>query len=257
MNPKPTPPSLKFNEAAHRYWLDGKPVPGVTTLLGKGLPKPALPRWAAKSAAEYVADNLDVLNQLPDRESIIATVKQSPWTQRDHAAVRGTDVHAIAEELIHGREAAVPEHLADYVDGYVRWLDLWQPEAILTERPVANRKWWYAGKFDAIVKLPSGERLLLDWKTSKGVYGETALQTAAYRGGEFYLDDDNTEQPLPEVDGLGVVHITAHGTELYRIADADAAWKDWLHVLWTAKAEDRIKKQITDPAQHPTEGSAA
>ena len=123
---------LVFRESNHSYRLDGKPVPGVTTLLGKGLPKPALPRWAAKSAAEYVADNLEVLNALPDRESIIATVKQSPWTQRDRAAVRGTDVHDLAEHLLHGREVEVPEHLAPYVDGYVRFLDLWQPQVILT-----------------------------------------------------------------------------------------------------------------------------
>ncbi|MEJ7707998.1 MAG: hypothetical protein WKF82_12445 [Nocardioidaceae bacterium] len=70
--------------------LDGQPVPGAMTLLSGGLPKPALPRWAAKAAAEFVAQNLEVLNQLPDRESVIATVKQSPWTQRDWAAVRGT-----------------------------------------------------------------------------------------------------------------------------------------------------------------------
>ena len=244
--------TLKFNEAAHRYWLDGKPIPGVTTLLGKGLPKPALPRWAAKSAAEYVADNLEVLNSLPDRESIIATVKQSPWTARDRAAVRGTDVHALAEELIHGRDVDVPEHLAGHVNGYVRFLDEWQPTPIITERPVANRKWWYAGKPDAVVTLPSGERLLLDWKTSKGVYGETALQTAAYRGAEFYADEDGNEQPMPEVDGLAVVHITEHGTEVYRFTDAEAAWKDWLHVLWVARAEDRIRSQITSPATAPT-----
>ena len=34
--------------------------------------------------------------------------------------------------------------------------------------------------------------------------------------------------------------------------DADAAWKDWLHVLWVARAEDRIRGQITSPATAPT-----
>jgi hypothetical protein len=235
----------------HRYTLDGKPVPGVTTLLNKGLPKPALPRWAAKSAAEYVADNLEVLNSLPDRESVIATVKQSPWTARDRAAVRGTDVHAIAEDLIHGREVEVPEHLSGFVDGYVRFLDEWQPTPVLTERPCGNRKWWYAGTFDAVFTLPNGERLLADWKTSSGVYGETACQLAAYRSAEFYLDDDGTEQPMPEVDSLAVVHVTPTGTDVYRVADADAAWKDFLHIAWVGKAEDRIKTQIADPCAAP------
>ena len=233
----------------HKYLLDGKPVPGVTTLLSKGLPKPALPRWAAKACAEYVAANLDVINALPDPESVIATVKQSPWTQRDRAAVNGTDVHTIAEALITGHPVEVPEHLAGYVDGYVKFLDKWQPEPLLTERPCANRQWWYAGTFDAIFKLPDGEILAADWKTSKGVYGETASQIAAYMHSEFFMDDAGDEQPLPEVDGLAVVHITPTGTDVYRVADPAAAWKDFLHIAWTAKAEDRIKTQITDPSE--------
>lgn len=234
----------------HRYTLDGNPVPGVTTLLSGGLPKPALPRWAAKAAAEYVAANLEVLNALPDAESIVATVKQAPWSQRDRAAVRGTDVHRLAEDLIHGREVDVPADLLGYVEGYVRFLDAWRPEPILTEFAVASRQWWYAGTADALFRLPNGEVLLADWKTSKGVYGETASQLAAYGGAEFYLADDG-EQPIPAYDSLAVVHITPTGTDLYRVADADAAWRDFLHIAWTAKAADRIKGQITEPSDPP------
>ena len=242
---------LRFYESNHRYRLDGKAVPGVTTLISGGLPKPALPRWAAKAAAEYVAANLEVLNALPDAESIVATVKQSPWSQRDRAAVRGSEVHAIAEKLIHGEEVDVPDALAGYVDGYVRFLDAWQPTPVLTERPCANRQWWYAGTPDAIVTLPSGERLLMDWKTSKGVYGETALQLAAYANAEFYVDENQDEQPMPEVDGLAVVHVTPTGTDVYRIADPDQAWKQFQHVAWVAKQTDHIKTQISDPAPAP------
>jgi hypothetical protein len=235
----------------HRYMLDGKKVTGVTTLLSGGLPKPALTYWAARSAAEYVADNLEVLNRLPDRESIIVTVKESPWSQRDRAAVRGTDVHAIAEALIHGREATVPEELAGYVDGYVKYLDRWRPEPLLTERPIASRRWRYAGTFDALMRLPSGEVMLADWKTASGVYGDNALQLAAYANAEFYLDADNNEQPLPEIDSLAVVHITPTGTDVYRVKDPKAAWKDALHVFWVANAADRIKDQIGDPCEAP------
>ena len=50
---------LVFYPKSHRYKLDGAWVPGVTTLIGKGLPKPALPYWAARTVAEWVADNPD------------------------------------------------------------------------------------------------------------------------------------------------------------------------------------------------------
>lgn len=235
----------------HRYTLDSKPVMGVTTALSKGLPKPALPNWAARTAGEYVADNLEVLNALPDRESIIATVKQSPWSQRDRAAVRGTDIHAIAEDLIHGREVDVPKDLIGYVEGYIRFLDAWQPKPILTEFVVGSREWGYAGTADAIFRLPNGETLLADWKTSRAVYGDSSCQVAAYRGAEFRLDDDNAEQPVPEVDALAIVHITPTGTDLYRVSDPELAWKHFLHILYVAKATDAIKGQITEPSLPP------
>lgn len=245
--------TLKFNTQYHRYRLDGKAIPGVTTLIGKGLPKPALPRWAAKSAAEYVADNLEVLNALPDRESVIAIVKQSPWSQRDRAAVRGTDVHAIAEDLIHGREVEVPEHYAGYVDGYVRFLEAWEPEPILTEAQVANRKWWYAGTLDVVYRLRDGRVILADNKTARGVYGDNALQCAMYANAEFYVDADDNEQPMPAVDGLAVVHITSTGTDLYEVTDPELAWKQAQHVMWVGRQEDAIKAHITEPVEPPAQ----
>lgn len=236
----------------HRYTLDGKPVQGVTTLLGGGLPKPQLTYWAAKSVAEWVADHPDDLERMRDmgRGPLVAALKATPWEARDKAAVRGTDVHALAEKLLHGQEVEVPEHLAGHVESYVRWLDEWQPEPILTERPVGNRKWRYAGTFDAVLRI-DGRVWLVDWKTSSGVYGETACQLASYRNAEFYLAEDGTEQPMPEVEKLGVVHIRADGCDLYEVSDPDGAWKDALHIFWVARAAERIKSYLGMPLMPP------
>src|SRR5699024_3996520 len=109
--------TLKFNERNHSYYLDGKRVPGVTGILGNGIPKPALPRWAARTVAEYVADNrheLDGWSRM-GRESLVAALKQVPWTARDEAAVRGTDVHNLAEQILTTGEADVPDHLEAHV----------------------------------------------------------------------------------------------------------------------------------------------
>ena len=205
---------LVFYPKSHRYKLDGAWVPGVTTLIGKGLPKPALPYWSAKTVAEWVADNPDLtedLKRMGGRGPAVAYLKELPWAKRDEAAIRGTDVHALAERLVHGEEVAVPEHLAAHVQGYVDWLDKSGAEALLTERPVASRQWRYAGTFDLIARM-DGKVWLLDVKTSSGVYGSTALQLTAYGNAEFYLDQDNTEQPLPAVERYGVLHVTEYGT---------------------------------------------
>lgn len=239
---------LKFSPGGHRYRLDGKPVPGVTTLLNKGLPKPALVYWSAKMVAEYVVDNeadLEALRRM-GRQPMVNALKGVPWQSRDEAAIRGTDIHALAEQLAHGETVEVPEELAGAVDGYVRWLDRWQPEIIWTERPVANRHWWFAGKPDVVCKI-GPDVWLLDWKTGKAIYGDNALQVACYGHAEFSVTPDGLEEPMPHIDRYGIVHVRPDGTDLYEITHPEAAWKDALHVIWTAKAIDRIEKYIGEP----------
>jgi hypothetical protein len=243
----------KETKWGHNYRLDGKPVPGVTTLISKGYPKPMLVNWAARTVAEYCADNFDLMREVraQGRDELVDLLKGAHYRDRDKAAARGTDVHQLAEEILNGQEVEVPEHLQGFVDGYVAFIDRWKIDPIVTEKPCANRQWWYAGTFDAIVEIGAGQlkgkRLLLDWKTSKGVYGETAMQLAAYRHADFYALEDGTEVQMPEVDGLGVVHVRPDGCDLYEIQDPDAGWKQFQHVQYVAKQVDAVKAQIADP----------
>ena len=232
----------------HKYELDGKEVKGVTTLLGGGMPKPALPYWAAKMVAEYVADNFNNLDTFlsRDREAAIKHMKMVPWTERDKAAARGTDVHAIAETIIHGGSSEVNAEIVDYVNGYVAWLDTWDVSPVLTEKTIANRTHWYAGTFDAILKFNSGpyegKTYMCDWKTSKAVYGEMAMQLVAYAQAEFYLDEEGKEQEMPKVDGLAIVHITPNGTFFHEVTDPDYAWDSFLSVINVSKRMQFIDK---------------
>lgn len=250
--------SLVFYQKSHRYRLDGSWVPGVTTLIKKGLPKPALPYWSARTVAEWVADNPDLteeLKRLGGRGPAVAFLKELPWQKRDDAAIRGTDVHALAERLAHGEEVEVPEHLAGHVQGYVDWLDANQPEVLLTERPVASRQWRYAGTFDAVLRFDSGPlagmNVLADWKTSSGVYGETALQTAAYARAEFYNDPEDAEQEMPHIDATGVLHVQDHGSSFYLLNESpeaiDESFKVFKHIAYVAGKTDWIKSRVKEP----------
>lgn len=241
---------LVFYPKSHRYKLDGQWVPGVTTLIGKGLPKPGIPYWAAKTVAEWVADNPDLtddLKRMGGRGPAVAFLKEIPWQKRDEAAIRGTDVHALAERIVHGEPVDVPGHLAGHVSGYVDWLDSTGLEPLLTERPVASRKWRYAGTFDLIGKL-DGRLWLLDIKTSSGVYGSTAIQLTAYGNAEFYLDADDTEQPLPTVERYGVLHVTEYGTTLHYLPESanEPAWRDFLHVAHVGRRAKEIDTYLIE-----------
>lgn len=226
--------SLTFQESTHRYKLDGKPVTGATTIIGGGVPKPALTYWAANQAAEAAADWAASFKELPpseaawnlaniDRDALYEGWRKAPWKKRDEAAVRGTAVHALAERVVHGEDVDVPDELVPYVTGYVDFLDAWDVTPILTEKSVANREHWYAGRFDLIAKIPElhGDLpVMVDLKTSRGVYPDTAVQCAAYSLAEFYVEDDNPDEEvlLPEIVATYVAHVTAQGTRMYELS---------------------------------------
>jgi hypothetical protein len=230
----------------------------VTTILGKAIPKDALKFWAARTVAEYVAQHEDEVATLREMggTKLVHVLKQIPFDKRDDAATRGTDIHEIAEDLVWGREVEVREDLTDLAADFARFLDEWQVEPILTEKSVGNRALWYAGRPDFIGRVGGvfgGQVTLLDWKSSKGVYGETALQTAAYARAEFWVPDEDPddEQPLPEVERIGVVHLTPEGTRVYDLGDPDAAFKLFRHVRYVADNLPKLDDLVKVPAPEP------
>lgn len=212
--PKPKAPTgLRFYPASHRYKLDGQWVPGVTTILGV-LDKPAIPKWAARQVAEYVADNIDGVETLRamGRASMVEALRNIPWQKRDDAADRGSSIHDYAEAILHGHEIEVEEHLAPVVENAIRFMDDWQIKPLLIERPVASREHQWAGTFDLIanyVHPVTGDRgtAIFDWKSGKALYPEFAWQLNAYAHAEFYTDDEGTEHSLPATGAAYGVHI--------------------------------------------------
>lgn len=241
----------------HYYKIDGVKADGVTTLIGDGTRKKALEAWGIRSVAQYAAEHLDRLVEMQPmgKEAIVSALKQSPYTDRDQAANRGTEVHALAEELIHGREIEVPDELAGHVNSYVRFLDEWQPEPLAVERVVAHRKWNYCGTFDAVYRLSDGSVVIGDIKTSRsGIFAETALQLAAYRFAEVYVDTDGNEQPMADL-GIGDVGhglwIRSDGYDVLPIPVDESVFKAFLHIAYGARWMKANKSIVGDPIQPP------
>ncbi len=214
----------------HSYTIDGRRAVGVTTAL-KGIPKDALVPWAAKEVATFVVDNIFDVKRMLDsggRNPTIDYLRGIPNQKRDTAAVRGTEVHNLAEKYIRGEEIEVDDNVRPYVEGYAAYIRDWSPVSVHEEIVVASRKHWYAGRLDSIQDIPGIGRCLVDYKTSRGVYGETALQVAAYRYAEVYLDADGNEQPMPSVDRTFVLHIQPDSYDLIPLAADEAAFQIYL-----------------------------
>jgi hypothetical protein len=219
----------------HSYYLGDRKLDGVTTILSNGLPKPALVKWAANSAAEFAVNEWDRLAELPVAERL-KRIADGPNAARDAAAVRGTRVHALADDLASGVEVTVPEELAGHVDACVKFLDDWDVQPEQAERPVYHEKYLYAGTFDLIARI-GADTWLLDWKTNRsGPFGDVAFQLAAYRYATHYLRDDGDVQPMPPVDRCGVVWLRADGYDLYQYHADAAVWRQFLYIQQVAKA---------------------
>lgn len=254
-------------DRGRNHWYEdadtGLRVPGVTKLVGDGLPKPALINWAANATAEAAVDNWDRLSELAP-SARLKELQGARYAVRDAAANRGTAVHNLAEKLVAGERVTVPDELAGHVESYVRFLDEFDVRPILVERTVHSAEHNYCGTFDLIAELvdpddpePDPElrrrqTWLLDIKTNRsGIFGEVALQLAAYRYAEVYVDDDG-EYDMPEVDMCGGVHVRADGYDLIPVEAGPAQHRAFLYVAQVAAFAAGSRDLVGEPIASPT-----
>jgi len=227
---------------------DGQKVPGVTTILSKGLPKPALVNWAARTAAEYAVDNWDALAEQPVSERL-QLIKGSPNASKNAAALRGTKLHDAAQRLQEqGRCDVEPEQLP-LVENYLQFTQDWELDATHVESAIYNVRHGYAGTLDLIGTLADGRTWLLDLKTSKGVYGDMALQLAAYRYAERIVTGDQ-DTPMPAVDACGIVHVRADGYDLVPLIAGPDQFRAFLYVAQVAATAERLDELVGAPLTH-------
>lgn len=234
----------------HSYELDGKPCPGVTTLIGKGIPKPALMHWAARVVAEHVysLDDATVLSMKhASPEFTVNTWKKVPFQQRDQAADRGTEVHKFAERLVKGWDVDVPIHLEGYVASAVQFMKEWRVAPVLVEAMVGSRSHNYCGTVDLICDLPDGRRALMDYKTAKsGIFPEAAIQLAAYRNAEFVVGKDDQEFPLHKlgINCTYAIWLREDGYDVYPLHSGPEVFECFLSAATTGRFVDVMKSWV-------------
>jgi hypothetical protein len=243
------PVLAQTSDQGHRvYEWQGQAFPSVTAILSGGIPKPALPRWAAKQAARYAVANADRLAGLP-AEVAVGEIKRAPWAARDGRADLGSAVHALVEARITGRPAPelpgeVEREAAGYLAGFERFCDHWRPAWSTCEATVFNLWHGYAGTLDSIAVLDGGVVTLLDVKTGAGVYPEAGLQLAAYARGEFIGTSDGRELPLPEIEAAAVLHLRPRSYALCPVRIDTPVFTAFLAALrvfeWSTELAERV-----------------
>jgi len=218
---------LLFDEAKHRYTLDGNRIPGTTTFAKGGYPtSEQLIGWEIAQGSIYTAKVVQRLRrEKPNRiiagellEKIIKKSKKAHAKVAKRAAGIGTIVHDFAylTELGRAREAlqmlSEHENHADWqkinngVKKYEEWHAQNKGETVLLEAIVASVVHQFGGKFDHL-SLRNGLLILSDYKTSNGIYVDQFIQLAAYAVAiEEWLDQWLKQYGLPlKVGGLEIL----------------------------------------------------
>lgn len=207
--------------ARRQYRVDGKRVPGVTTVLGV-LDKPALVGWASRTAADAAVEA--VANGMP-HDAAKEAGRKAVFARRDKAADLGTRAHAMVEAHFAGEEISVdvsdPEKAKVYACARraIDHIEKTCTRVVLSETAYTSPM-GFGGTLDLVVER-DGKLLIADLKTGKGVHDEVVPQLAAYR---WLLSCANVV-----VEGGLVFHVSVDGDEVVEHVipshKLDAGWR--------------------------------
>mgnify|MGYP003418558515 CR=1 FL=1 len=169
-----------FNEKTHRYYLDGKQMTGVTTILGV-IAKPQLIKWSADMAVDYIKERVHHVD-IDTLYNEVLVEARNAWTKkRDDSADLGKAVHAEIEQYIKCKIAGLDWFTDNpQVQHFINWSDKYKVQFIASEEQVYSVKLFVAGTYDFSCII-DGRKYLCDLKTGNALYPEYFYQCAAYR----------------------------------------------------------------------------
>lgn len=252
---------VEYKDSNHRYYVDGKQVQSVTTILTQAIAKPDLLLWPLNLALKHLSEKLPNIITKED----IDFARQEHVRKREQGAKTGTAVHALVEKrLQHSlrKDVDIDNLPADVIMAYLafeNWYKQERPNVVSVEQVVYSPTLRYVGTYDSILEI-NGKVCLCDLKTSnpsrpapKGIYAEHFVQLGAYycayeEQRQFEIENGGTK--LREVEDLVVISAKKNGvldtlalSELGLMVPKDAA-EIWWKTLAAYRHLTDLKKRI-------------
>jgi len=214
------------------YKIDGKAVPGVTTIIGRFKDAGGLLFWAFEQG------------KAAERGEI-----QKLYDKRDQAAESGTLAHSLVEAHINGLPLpdlfSCPEEIAKQArqgyENYLQWQRDNRIEIVYQEMELVSTEHSFGGCPDAIGRDSQGRLCLLDWKTSNAIYQDYLIQIAAYN--HLWLIN-HPDEPL-----TGGFHLLRFSKEHADFAhhfwsELDDAWRQFVLFREAYEIDKKLKKRV-------------
>lgn len=190
---------LKFNAKTHRYWMDGKPIKGVSSIKdahpkGEGLTnwkikqgiEQAMPMYRAMFSEHGLAFEPSATYLEKQIEELMIEVKKGKKAQK------AADIGTLLHEYAYCKENHLPfdneqvlthpdkEKVQNAIVNFEAWHQTSKDIVVKSEQIVGSWTHWFAGTFDRLVSR-NGLIVLSDFKTSGSISLEHKLQLAGYR----------------------------------------------------------------------------
>jgi hypothetical protein len=239
---------LLFDDAKHRYTVDGKTVDGVTSILGI-INKPALVYWSANKAAEYINLNLPVGKPMDEieKKALVDGCKTAHRTLKEAAGGSGTMLHDAIEA--YAKEKKLPNFvnpiLKKSFEQFLNWVTENEVSFLASEKKIYSQKYNYAGTLDLILKIKD-KIVLADIKTSSGIWNEQFLQCSAYKAAI------QEEYPDKKIDHVAIIRCGKDGE--FEVKEANDFEENFQAFLGALSLYRRIKKMDFDKKK--TKGAA-
>lgn len=206
-----------FDKANHVHVLDGKPLTGVTTILGV-INKPMLIQWSANQTVEWIKSNCHKNTEqcytvfIDDLEK----AKIAHRKKKEAAGDWGTDIHSRVENQINdainlnmGYIRDDFESPSESVTHFLNWARQNKVKFLASEKNVYSKEMWVGGIADIVCEI-DGKRYVGDIKTSSGIYPEHFIQASAYAAMIKEMSFTG-KTPIETFDGVVIINLKKTG----------------------------------------------
>jgi hypothetical protein len=249
--------TLDLMPNGHKYLVNGKEKPGVTSIL-QILNKPGLSQWAANQTAEFVRLNsvpfpeaegqkawvvLDsdlrqatqAYNRSRDNSANVGK-KAHQWIERHVGYALGQTVQARTKEL--SKDRPYSKDIAPCIESFLAWEEQYKPKYLFSERQIYSEKGDYCGTCDVglIIKIDGKElRVILDFKTGKPEKQfDKRLRRYTNKKRPYstvFIQDALYDLAIEEEDGIradryGVLYLSTNGDLLFGLTEETEAFRN-------------------------------
>jgi hypothetical protein len=212
---------------------NGTRVPGVTTITGRFKDCGGLLYWACLQGQAIERGEISKL-----------------YDKRDEAAESGTLAHSFVEQYLNGKEPPYDtQNCSDEVvsqahngfENFLNWYSGSNFKIISQEEILISEKYRFGGSPDAIAQNMRGELVLIDWKTSSGLYSNMLWQVAAYKA---LWEENYPGQPIN--GGFDIIRFSKEfgDFEHRHFNELDDAWEMFKLLRQAYDLDKKLKKRI-------------